>query len=75
MTYEAYRMSHQSSEQCARALYTELEATFNALLHAADVVRMAEAQEHPQSFTRDEEATIHQKWLKLEAFIAARIEA
>ncbi len=53
----------------------ELESTFNALLHARDIVELADGLGAGESFTRNDESTIHQKALKLRAFIEARTEA
>ena len=44
MTYEAWRISYQSSEQAARAAYMECVRLRAALQHEADCVEAAKAE-------------------------------
>ena len=73
MTYEAYRMSHQSSEACARALYKEARDTFNALLHARDELVAQRGMDWDRLSSKAEKQ-IEETMDKLEAFISARVE-
>ena len=72
MNYEAYRITHQSAEGAAKALFAELRATFNALLHARDALWLVDEQGLWDHMNVDDVAEISDTMDKVEAFFAKR---
>lgn len=74
MNYGTYRMSFQDSEQCARACFTEMKETFNALLHARDALWLVDEQGLWDHMNVDDVRVISDTIDKLEAFCEKRTE-
>jgi len=72
MNYEAYRITHQSAESAAKALFAELRETANVLLHARDALWLVDEQGLWDHMDQDDVAEISDIMDKVEAFCAKR---